>query len=177
MRYLYRITLLVVLSFSAISCLRLDDDDIGDGSYYNTGQVTFDGVTLPLTYADFYKISNVQGGELWALVLSQEFIGYGTTYTDAYLYLEVFRPDGAPLDGMYDMLHPVKYIDYAAYYENAALSNGNLNGYDFYVPNGSFIDGTLYVQFYGSGTHYFEVQLQTFDGNILHAYFEGRLRY
>jgi len=178
MRYLYRICIILVLSLTVVSCIRVEDDDFfGDGNYYNEGQVSFDGITIPLTYADFYKRSNVQGGEIWALILSEEFIGYGTTYTDAYLYLEVFRPNGAPLDGIYDMLHPAKYIDYVAYYENAVLFDGNPNSYDFHIPDNSFVDGTVNVQFYTNDINYFEVRLRTFDGKILNAYFEGRLQY
>jgi len=178
MKNLYKAFAVLLLSLTVVSCINMGDDDFyGGGGYYNDGQVSFDGLTIPLTYADFYKKTNVQGGEIWALILSEEFISYGTTYTDAYLYLEIFRPAGAPLDGMYDMLHPVKFINYAAYYENAVLFDGNPNSYDFYIPNNSFVDGTLNVQFYNNDVHYFEVRLRTFDGKILNAYFEGILQY
>lgn len=176
MKCLYKIFTVLLMSVTLVSCINTGDDDFS-GGYYNSGQVSFDGLTIPLTYADFYKRTNVQGGGIWALILSEEFIGYGTTYTDAYLYLEVFRPVGAPLDGMYDMLHPVKFIDYADYYENAVLINGLPNSYDFHIPNNSFVDGTVNVQFYNNGINYFEVRLRTFDGKILNAYFEGRLQY
>lgn len=160
-----------------VSCISTDDDIVNGGNYYNQGQVSFDGISIPITYADFYRKSNVQGGEIWALVLSQEFLGYNNTYSDAYLYLEVFRPNGAPLDGVYDMLHPNKFIDYADYYEDVMLFNGTPNSYGFHIPNNSFIDGRVSVQFSSGNIYYFEVRLQTYSGEILNAWFEGRLQY
>jgi len=175
MKKIFRFLPVLVLLFLTFSCIS-SDDDVANG-YYNEGQVSFDGLTLPITYADFYKKSNVLNGEIWALVLSEEFVSYGTTYTDAYLYIEVFRPNGAPLDGIYDMLHPAKFVNYAEYFENVVLSNGNPNSYDFHVPDNSFVDGTVNVQFYNNDIDHFEIRLYTFDGRILNAYFDGKLQY
>lgn len=177
MKKIFRILPFLLLSIFTVSCINTDDDSIDGGNYFNQGQVSFDGITLPLTYADFYHKADVQGGEIWTLVLSQEFLGYNTTHSDAYLYLEVFRPNGVPVDGVYDMLHPTKFIDYAAYYEDVMLSNGNPNSYGFYIPNNSFIDGRLNVQYSSGNIHYFEVRLHTYSGEILTAWFEGRLQY
>lgn len=168
----------VFLTFITVSCVSSDDDFVdGNGGFYNDGQVSFEGVTLPLTYADFYQTTTVQGGQIWALVLSEEFLGQVNTHSDAYLYVEVFRPNGSPLDGVYDMLHPVKFIDYAAYYEDVMLYNGAPNGYGFHIPNNSFNDGRVRVQFVTDNIYYFEVRLQTYTGEILTAWFEGRLQY
>lgn len=179
MKKLYRFLPFLFLIALTVSCIRVDDDDFfyDDGTYYNDGRVSFDGITIPLTYADFYHRTNVQGGEIWALALSEAFISYGTTHSDAYLYLEVFRPNGAPLDGIYDMLHPAKFIDYAAYYENVVLYNGVPNSYGFHIPDNSFVDGQVRVQFYSGNIYHFEVRLRTYNGQILTAYFEGRLQY
>lgn len=166
-----------LLTLFTVSCISTDDDIVDGGGFYNDGQVTFDGVTLPLTYADFYQTTTVQGGEIWSLVLSEEFLGQSNIHSDAYLYVEVFRPNGAPLDGVYDMLHPAKFIDYAAYYENVTLYNGTPNSYGFHIPDNSFMDGRLRVQFVNNDVYYFEVRLQTYTGEILSAWFEGRLQY
>lgn len=178
MKNIYRFLPFLLWTVLAVSCIRIDDDDFFDGGhFYNEGQVSFDGLTLPLTYADFYRRANVQGGEIWTLELSEEFIGYGSSHSDAYLYLEVFRPHGAPLDGVYDMLHPVKYVDYAAYYEDVVLHNGIPQSYGFHIPDNVFVDGQVRVQFFAGNIHFFEVRLQTYDGKLLTAYFEGRLQY
>lgn len=179
MKKIHRLFPFLILTLLAVSCIRIDDDDFFEGGnpYYNDGQVSFDGLTLPLTYADFYKRSNVQGGEVWVLELSEEFINYGSTHSDAYLYLELFRPNGAPLDGMYDMLHPAKYLDYATYYEDVVLHNGIPHSYGFHIVDHAFVDGWVRVQFYAGNVHFFEVRLRTYDGKILTAYFEGRLQY
>lgn len=166
-----------MLAVLTVSCIRVDDDDFfQDSPYYNNGQVHFDGLTLPLTYADFYQRNQVQGGEIWVLELSEEFIGYGNTHSDAYLYLEVFRPFGAPLDGIYEMSHPAKSLDYASYFEDVVLYNGTPHTYGFQIPNHSFVDGQLRVYFYAGNVYNFEVRLQTYDGRILTAYFDGRLQ-
>jgi len=176
MKRIFRFLPVLILSVLMVSCISSDDDYVGGGSFYNEGQVSFDGITLPLTYADFYKRTNVQGGEIWALVLSEEFLGYSSTHSDAYLYVEVFRPIGAPLDGIYDMLHPAKFIDYAAYYEDVMIFNGNPNSYGFHIPNNSFIDGRVKVQHFSGDAYYFEVRLETYSGEMLTARFEGRLQ-
>lgn len=168
---------MLLLAVFTVSCISSDDDISNGGNYLNRGQITFEGFTIPLTYADFYLRSTVQGGEIWTLVLSQEFLGHANTHSDAYLYVEVFRPNGAPIDGVYDMLHPVKFIDYAAYYEDVMLHNGSPNSYGFHIPDNSFIDGRVRVQYVSGNIHYFEVRLQTYTGEILTAWFEGRLQY
>lgn len=178
MENIYKILSFIFLAVFTVSCITIDDDDFfQDGTYYNDGQVSFDGLTLPLTYADFYRRANVQGGEVWALVISEEFIGQGITHSDAYLYLELFRPNGAPLDGVYDMLHPAKYIDYAVYYEDVVLYDGIPDSYGFYIPNNSFVDGQVRVQLYSGNIYFFEVRLRTQTGQVLNAWFEGRLQY
>lgn len=177
MKTLYRFLPFLLLGILTVSCIRIDDDDFLGGHFYNEGQVTFDGLTIPLDYADFYKRANVEGGEIWVLELSEEFLGYGHIHSDAYLYMEVFRPYGSSLEGVYDMLHPARTIDYVAYYEDAVFYDGILNSYGFQIPNNVFVDGRLRVEVYSGNTHYFEVRLQTYDGKLLTAYFEGQLQY
>lgn len=178
MNKVFRILPILFLAIFIISCISSDDDFLNDGgNYYNEGRVSFDGVTIPLTYADFYKRTDVQNGEVWALVLSEEFVSYGNTHADAYLYLEIFRPFGASLDGIYDMILPPKILDYATYYEDVVLYNGNTTSYGFHIPDNSFVDGRVKVQLYSGDIYFFEVRLQTISGQILNAYFEGRLQY
>ncbi|SMC88571.1 hypothetical protein [Moheibacter sediminis] len=178
MKKIFRILPILLLAVFTVSCISSDDDfSNGGGNYHNEGRVSFDGITIPLTYADFYKRTNIQNGEVWALILSEEFIGYGNAHSDAYLYLEVFRPFGAPLDGIYDMILPPKTLDYAVYYEDVILYNGNITSYGFNVSDNSFVDGQVRIQLYSGDIYFFEVRLRTFSGQILNAYFEGRLQY
>lgn len=178
MKKIYRfLPVLFLISFT-VSCISVDDDFLdGNGNYYNEGQVTFDGLTLPMTYADMYKTTNVQGGEIWSVVLSEEFLGHNNVHSEAYLYLEIFRPHGTSLEGVYDMLHPARYIDYASYYEDVMLYNGIPNSYGFHIPNNSFTDGRIRIEQYLGNIYYFEVRLHTYTGEVLTAWFEGRLNY
>jgi len=157
------------------SCV--SDDGTHHTGIYNQGNVSYDGVNIPITYADFFLKANVEGGEVWSLVLSQEFIGYGSTYSDAFLYLELFKPNNQPIVGIYDVFHPMRTLDFMDYFENVVLYNGIPNTYEFHIPNHSFVDGRVEVVSFGSNHSHFEVRLMTFDGKWLTAYFDGKIQY
>lgn len=166
----------ILIFFALLSVTSCVSDDAYD-PYFNQGNISYDGLSTPVTYADFYRVSVTQGGEIWALVLSQNYIGYGTTYTDAYLYLEMFKPDGQPLEGIYDVFHPVRTLEFAEYFENLTLYNGIPDAYGFHLPYYKFVDGRAEIINRGNNLYHFEVSLLTQEGRFLNAFFDGKVQF
>lgn len=170
MRYRFLVVMTIFLFFSCVN-----DDSARE--YITQGNVHYDGLNTPITYADLYRVSVEQGGEVWALTLSQEYVSYGTTYTDALLYVEMFKPNGQPLEGVYDAFHPVRTLEFAEYFENLTLYDGVPQSYSLHIPYYKFVDGRVEVINRGNNFFHFEVSLLTQEGRLLNAFFDGRVQF
>lgn len=168
---------IVAFLLTFASCAN-DDDNFQNQPIVNEGEVSFDGIRIPLTYADLYFIENFNNGdELWGLILSENFIRPGQTQTDAYLYMEFVRPAGGALYADYFIGNPVRPVLFAAYFEDVLLQNGEITDFSFTVSDDSVVDGSLRLRLLNREVNDVDVRLETFDGFFLDAYFRGLLRF
>lgn len=144
----------------------------------NEGYVYFDGIELPITYADIYRVSTLNDGtEIWNLELSENFIGNGTTYTDAFFVIEFAVDQNAPVEGYYDFASLTRPITWSSYLEDVVLFNGNVEDFGFAIYDEEIAGGDMRIVGFSDGSYRIEVDFVTIDNLPLTAYFRGFLRY